>query len=668
MKNTNNIIMAIKKISPLNVLSKPTTGLYALLAGAVLLTGMTGCQSTAVSQSNASPTSLTPSAAKTALATALQQQRRQSYSYHSNIEINNAQQFTTVDSTKLVASSWIDDYCADTHDQAYAALLEQAEADKKDILASEFDSKRAVLKQSYLTCDQNYQNWDANQPTSDDEYDYDDDDEYPASDYESDNSEDDSDNATTTSVAVTQNSSDDINKQTVVIVESKTIKKDGNIISVSSSASDKSTTVVGTAPVTPYYQKLFDEYDSKYTALDIRKAQLVDAYLYKPLSMNVQGVYQPLAGKFTMLGSVQYKARNHYSSINQPIYVDFKTGSIYLWADNFAMINSELADDKLGTKWQNKWLKLTLDDGTLPKGFGRAMIDSIFEAYDKVYDTAPISQFDYIAPGTLATLSPKLPQHQLDTMLNSKQAIRRLHSYDSYEQDSRDYISVFYSSIASKYPELILDKTVSEVIVDPSQSDETGDNKVESEAEAEKLTSKVMMQYTLALLKKSIDAHADSLINDVLNSEEEVASKPNAGSVIQELYGFDQNGKLQWYHMRDKELSSESLNDNITVDMLQQYAPIRAQDMDFPNLPANMQVPNASNSIDLREYASELAKYYRDGNGTAIGKMIFSAFPTYKGMFTAAMKEGDSNDAEELDAVEDADVDSDDAEETEIPE
>jgi hypothetical protein len=46
-----------------------------------------------------------------------------------------------------------------------------------------------------------------------------------------------------------------------------------------------------------------------------------------------------------------------------------------------------------------------------------------------------------------------------------------------------------------------------------------------------------------------------------------------------------------------------------------------------------MQVPNASNSIDMREYGSELMQYYRDGNGTAIGKMMFSVMPMAKEKF-----------------------------------
>ena len=48
------------------------------------------------------------------------------------------------------------------------------------------------------------------------------------------------------------------------------------------------------------YQQLFDNYDDQVTAQDVKKAKLLDAYVLKPLSINAQGLYQPMAGKVTM--------------------------------------------------------------------------------------------------------------------------------------------------------------------------------------------------------------------------------------------------------------------------------------------------------------------------------------------------------------------------------
>lgn len=547
MKKAHQIIAShLPSASLASVLKGNRLFAGALVTGALLLTG---CQSTSLDQSNAMTAKQTPAAAKKALATALQKQRRQSFSYHSNLEISNEQQFsdinTKIDAKAPVASGYIDEYCEDTHDQAYAALITQAEAQNKDILAADYDAQRTVLKDTYLECTDAYEAW----------------------------------------------------------VEGK---YDSEI----------------TVPV--FYQQLFDNYNDRSTAQDIKKAKLLDAYVLKPLSINAQGVYQPMAGKATMLASMQYQARNHQSSINQPIYLDLKNGTIYLWADNFAMFNSELLDDKLGTKWRNKWLKLAIDDGTLPKGFGSELIKSHFAALDATFDAAPVSQFDYVAPNTLASLSPKLPAHQLPAMLASNQVIRRVQSAESYEQFYQDYMRIVYERMSQRYPELVKE----------SAADEVGNT------DADKFTSKALVQQMLAMIKSDMDSDVDSGSETIEETMAEAKEK-TAESVIlsnvdtQELYGFDKRGQLKWQHMRSELPSETAASKNMVIDVLQQYSAISAKNMVFPNLPNDVQVPNASNSIDMREYGSELMQYYRDGNGTAMGKMMFSVMPLAKEKFGA---------------------------------
>lgn len=505
----------------------------AFLTGALLLTG---CQSTSLGQSNAMAAKQTPAAAKTELATALQKQRRQSFSYHSNIEINNDQQFSNTNTNgaakELVTSGSIDEYCEDTHDQAYAALITQAETQNKDILDTDYDAQRTALKGNYLECSNAYEAWISHKDDSD---------------------------------------------------------------------SDSDSEIV----VAPAYQQLFDNYNDKPNSLDIKKSKLLDAYLLKPLSINAQGIYQPMAGKATILASAQYDARNHHSSINQPIYMDFKNGDIYLWADNVAMFNSEMLDDKLGTKWRNKWLKIAIDDGTLPKGFGREVIKSHFAALDMTFEAAPISQFAYVAPNMLASLSPKLPAHQLPVMLASDQIIRRVQSAESYEQFYQDYMRTFYDRISKQYPELVKENA----------SDQVADT------ESDRFTSKALVQQVLGMIKERIDSGAQS-----------TEAKTLVNTEVQELYGFDKRGQLKWQHLRNDfsnqaKSASEKSSKRTVVDVLQQYSAISNKGMAFPNLPSDVQVPNASNSIDMRQYSSELMQYYRDGKGTAMGKMIFNRLP-----------------------------------------
>ena len=582
MKNLNYSNVTLSDITKTKKMcSAPSKSIITLSSLVASMLLMTACQSTNLSQSKGLSVYNTPTAAKTALATALQQQRRQSFAYHTNIEIVNQQQFIDIDSTQLVVAEDVESYCDDTHDNAYSELLFKAEAENKDIAALDYDVQRDALKQSYLVCADAYQAW---RDTHDD----------------------------STAYSVDEAAEDIVDAIAAEAMMESVPVSDRDAASVAN---------VSVNTVSPYYEKLFNEYDSKQTKLDVKKSQLLDAYLLQPLSMNAQGVYQPLAGKFTLLGSVQYSARNHHSSINQPIYVDFKTGSIYLWADNFALLTSKLADDKLGTKWQNKWLKIPLDDGTLPKGFGKTVIKSHIEAGDSVYAKAAVSQFDFIAPNMLTALSPKLPEQQLAPMLNSAQIIRRVRSNGEDEQAYKDYMSTFYQLITQQYPELIT-KTSSDTPEDTTSMDS-------------KITSKWLVQQGLLKMKdfaddkmaKTQDSSLTELTSPVLNSR----------LPVQELYGFSKGGQLQWQHSRHylptKEGTEATAKNSLIVDALNQYMPVLTQDKAFPNLPSDSQVPNASNSVDLKEYSAELAEYYRQGNGTAIGKMLFNMLPMYKQRF-----------------------------------
>jgi hypothetical protein len=489
MKNLITGLSNIEKFATTNY--KSIISVSALLTGSLLLSA---CQSTNSISSNASTAIGTPIAAKTALATALQQQRRQSFSYHSNLELNNDQQFNDINTEQLAVSDSVDSHCDASHDQAYAALLTQAESQKQDILATDYKVQREALKQSYLECAQAYQSWDDNQYSSgayNDDYsnDYDND----ASDY---NVEEEVEESVTIEDSIFEKSSLERSREAVTLTETRT--KFSNAVSANA--------------VAPHYKQLFEGYDDKATLQDVKKAQLLDAYLLKPLSINAQGVYQPLAGKFTMLASAQYQRRNNHSSINQPIYVDFKTGDLYLWADNFALLTSELLDDKLGTKWQNKWLKLATNDGTLPKDFGRSVIKSHFEALDKMYEQAPISQFDFMAANTLVVLSPKLPQQQLAPMLQSSKIIRRTQSLESYQQSYSDYMRSFYTLISKQYPELIVESQFND-------SDNIG-------LDIQPFTSKILVQQLLAMVKGAID-------NNVNIAEMMPADNVNLSAAIQ---------------------------------------------------------------------------------------------------------------------------------------
>ena len=193
-------------------------------------------------------------------------------------------------------------------------------------------------------------------------------------------------------------------------------------------------------------------------------------------------------------------------------------------------------------------------------------------------------------------------------MLASDQIIRRVQSAESYEQFYQDYMRIFYDRISKQYPELIKD----------SELEET------EEMRAERFTSKALVQQMLAMIKNEMN-------NETEGEDETAEVKAKAGTQVQELYGFDKRGQLKWQHAR-KEFPSKTksggstLGKGVVIDVLQQYSAIGNTEA-FPNLPSNMQVPNANNSIDARQYGNELMQYYRDGNGTFMGKMVFGMLP-----------------------------------------
>ncbi|WP_201545297.1 hypothetical protein [Psychrobacter sp. H7-1] len=536
-----------------------------LLAGSLLLAG---CQTTALQSHNAA----SPIEAKAALKQALHKQRTSAYSYHSQIKISPAMSPDTVNAEDLGVTDSLDTYCEDTHDQAYMGLLEQADGAQKPVQSAQFDAQRQAIKQAYIACSKAYQAWQYNQP---DEYDTENQSDYEQSEQTADER---------------------------VALDEHAIK-----------------------PVSEYYQNLFDNYQHKPTKLDVKKAKLLQAYLLKPSSIHAQGSYQPAAGKFTILMSAQYFAHNNKISINQPIYVDAKTGSIYLWADNFAMLTSEYLDTKLGTTWHNKWLKLTLNDGTLPQGFTQSLIKAHFQALDRLYESAPVNEFEPVAPRQLNRLSGALTEQQLSLMLASPQVIRRTQTVQDYYQSYHDYIRTLYSILSAKYPQLVAETdavNVSNTTNTDSKDNSTTESVRLNEATGNTFSSKSLVQKMLTSMRTMIDTESDQLIYGVYSGEGQLSDDQTLNQSVEQLYGLANNGQIQWQYLHN--ITSQPDIDSLSVDVFQRYLPLSKPPLDFVNLPANMQKPNANNSVDLRQYSDALIERYRSGEGTVIGRLLLS--------------------------------------------
>lgn len=187
-------------------------------------------------------------------------------------------------------------------------------------------------------------------------------------------------------------------------------------------------------------------------ALALKKAQLMDAYLLKPSHVSVFGRYHPLKGQFSALPSLSYDAKNLHLSVNQPILLDMKAGGIYLWADNFALANSQFLDKRLGDKWHNKWLFLPFDDGSLPKDFAKDFLKAYLNAKKESFVAMESHGFVWTTSDELlatAHLSSNLPNGAKTTITHTPSIIK--YAPSAKDKGYSDYVfyEVLYMATAS---------------------------------------------------------------------------------------------------------------------------------------------------------------------------------------------------------------------------
>lgn len=293
------------------------------------------------------------------------------------------------------------------------------------------------------------------------------------------------------------------------------------------------------------------DYDTMHTALDLKKNQLLQAYLLDSLDVRVVGNYRPLVGTLTLLPTAQYTIKNAKFMVNQPIIIDAHAQMIYLWADNLALANSMYLDDKLGTAWQNKWLKLPINDGTLPNTFAKDLLQTFVSAKSQVFDNADIS---FIGRDELNTLIDSKIRHKLSAVS---------HIIQVKKQRSSDLSAlIFYDEMTQKYPQLI----------DDSSHD--------------KLTSLAIMQKLFAMLDKN---------NHIAKDTDSY-----------QFYGVTGN-KIVW------QVSESTLpyDKNPANEPLKIYQVTQFNDRlisDFDRLPSLHQKPNAQNTVNLFDYSNALTE------------------------------------------------------------
>ena len=360
--------------------------------------------------------------------------------------------------------------------------------------------------------------------------------------------------------------------------------------------------------------------------LNAKKAKLLDAYLLQPSHISVVGSYHPLKGHITALPNLQYNAKNLHLSINQPIHIDIKAGGIYLWADNFALANSQFLDKSLGDKWQNKWLFLPLNDGSLPEDFIKDLTKAYLNAKKESFLVTPNDSFHWVSADSLNDvpfLVDNLPQATFTTMQNTPRIIKN--EVSAKDSAYRDYVfaDVLYNAIIKKYPDLALEQVLGynpqtmerniidgESVITVRNADETQED---SELKEPKMNARFFAIMFLSGLNQKVQDYYLSLERQAQDNNE-----MNTPNLV--YYGID-GGKLSWISQRhhlnrlDSHLQKQdgkftkTLSDMpMVVDVFTKIHQDANHVQVFSRLPSHLQIPNVSNSVNLLDYKDEFLK------------------------------------------------------------
>lgn len=386
---------------------------------------------------------------------------------------------------------------------------------------------------------------------------------------------------------------------------------------------------------------------------DNTKLALMDAYWLKPSQFGITGNYQPMQGVITALPSFDYQMGQVSLMANQPIYIDIRTGDIYLWADNFALANATWLDKSLGDKWHNKWLRLSLDDGSLPDGFHQAMIKAYLSAYRTGFDELEVGQFD-------EATADDVPQNELITQDHIAAASRiiRHHTDASVQRNNqRRVLELFYQKMLMDYPMLDrandresgTDDVSLHNITVPNDNDATADTKV---------NAKKLMQALFAYIHQKISTDNEFAVETQLDytdmfaiegvkmgggadanhkANKKTATRQSAAAVADAVaagamkdrlsgsnnsrvvaatledkkteqgfrsvyYGLDYAGRLLWIYRIDERMLRNQKPIMIT-SLTTLHSPSNTH---FARLPSNYARPNQHNSVDLWAYGNEL--------------------------------------------------------------
>lgn len=532
------------------------TGVMATLA---LLSACATTTSTTAPQS----TPVTNMPAKDALASAVKSQLYHSFGYHTSVYVSNEAHRQATDTQEEPSIKG----CEDTHDDAYVALLKKAHQEKGKTadVTKDYPNESKAIKSAYQACMSQIEAEQGAYQTFDfDEF-------YQATHQMSDEE------------------------------RASRFLTDGTAHVVLQSVGEQ------------------DAKNDKDPALELKKAKLLDAYLLKPSHISISGRYHPLKGQFTALPSIQYDAKNLYLSVNQPMLVDIKAGGIYLWADNFALANSQFLDKQLGDKWHNKWLFLPFNDGSLPEDFAKDFAKAYLNAKKESFLVLPNDSFVWAKADELASvpyLSNNLPSTTLSLMTNTPRIIKS--EISAKDKTYQDYVfyDELYNTITKKYPDLAIEQTfgnpntIEREIVDGESviTVRNAQNKSEEPPVEFKMNAKMLMTIWLS----GINLKSQTYYGNTVDAE----TKDDQKTPMVTYYGLQDN-KLAWlsqrYHL-DKQLKGGQFtklgSEPMVVDVFTQIHQDPNKVKSFDSLPA----PTEQNSINLLTYKDEFLKNLKDSD------------------------------------------------------
>lgn len=388
-------------------------------------------------------------------------------------------------------------------------------------------------------------------------------------------------------------------------------------------------------------------YDASHTKLDVRKAKLLDAYLLNPMSLTSTGVYRPLSGKLSIVPTFSYQRRNLTLSNSHFIYVDAKEGSVYLWADTFAYLMSVYLDENLGLGMQDKWIKIDLNDGSLPNGFLMDLIKSHLQAQDKMYANSANSQYRFLSNAQLQNQSPKPDAKHLPYMNNASTVIERTMTETQFKEGQQLYLSTLYNQITNKYPQLVVESSLDRSDEDSiEESIKDGDDSNKDTFNSRVIFTKIFKAIDDKLKNSSLEE------TDTINTSDTNPVKANIIKVNpaidyavrdesqtdnqwswRNVYGLDNRQQIVWQlaqrQMKETDSmysGSDDLFRGLRLEALIRYADISVAQPMFNTLPAGASLPSKSNSVDLKAYLTDLKQRYEKGQGTEQGKVLFETF------------------------------------------